>query len=156
MVQTSLLECAVTMPTTTTTTTAARLDDAIEQSRFVLAGTLGGDTDAHRQLLSDREDVTLANPFGLARGPDAVSEAMLRARDHFSDVEVVGVQPVAKYVTDELACVVEVELYRARIEEDDDFTVFGLRVTNVFRAEDGRFRLVHRHTDLMPAPTDHS
>jgi hypothetical protein len=145
------MECAVTVPTTST-----RLDEAIERSRFVLAGTLDGDADAHRQLLSDRDDVTLANPFGLARGAAAVSEAMLRARDHFSEVEVVGVQPVAKYVSDDLACIVEVELYRARIDEDDNYTVFGLRVTNVFRAEDGRFRLVHRHTDLVPDATDHS
>jgi hypothetical protein len=138
----------LTMPMT-------RLDEAIEQSRFVLAGTLGGDADAHLALLSERDDVTLANPFGLARGRAAVSEALLGARNHFSAVEVVGVQPVAKYVGDDLACVVEVELYRAKVGEDDDFTVFGVRVTNVFRLEDGRFRLVHRHTDLVPDPQLH-
>ena len=139
----------------TMTVTRTPLDEAIEQSRFVLAGTLGGDADAHLELLSEREDVTLANPFGLARGRAAVSEGLLRARNYFSDVEVVGVQPVAKYVGDDLACVVEVELYRAKVDEDDDYNVFGVRVTNVFRFEDGRFRLVHRHTDLVPDPPLH-
>jgi ketosteroid isomerase-like protein len=139
----------------TMTMTRTPLDEAIEQSRFVLAGTLGGDADAHLELLSERDDVTLANPFGLACGRAAVSEALLHARNYFSDVEVVGVQPVAKYVSDDLACVVEVELYRAKVDEDDDYSVFGIRVTNVFRLEDGRFRLVHRHTDLVPDPPLH-
>ncbi|HZP30845.1 MAG TPA: nuclear transport factor 2 family protein [Acidimicrobiia bacterium] len=128
------------MPTTT------ELDEAIERSHRALRDALGGDPEGYRGVLSDRDDVTLANPSGLfARGPEAVSEALAGAGETYPEAELLGFDPVARYVTDDLACVVEVELYRARVETGDAFAVLGLRATTVFRFEDGHFHLVHRH-----------
>jgi hypothetical protein len=130
-----------------------QLDVAIEQSHTAVAATLAGDLDAYRRVCTDHDDVTLGRPFGLfARGHEAVSEA-LTAGLHVRDAEIVGVQPVARYVSDTLACLVEVELYRGRVGATDDYAVFALRVTSVFRVEDGRFLLVHRHADPVQTPS---
>ena len=40
------------------------LDSAIEQSHAALAAILKGDPSVYKALYSDRDDVTLGNPFG--------------------------------------------------------------------------------------------
>ena len=51
-----------------------------------------------------------------------------------------------------LACVVEVERFRARVGEADDLASVALRVTSVFRREQGAWRLAHRHADPITTP----
>jgi ketosteroid isomerase-like protein len=54
---------------------------------------------------------------------------------------------VAKHVTPELAYTVEVERYQAKVGGREDITPVALRVTSVFRPEDGTWKVVHRHAD---------
>ena len=79
-------------------------DQVIEPYHLALGKIMNGDTDGYKQLYSHREDVTLANPFEPpARGREQVVATMGRAASHFRDGEIVGFEPVAKYVTPELA-----------------------------------------------------
>jgi hypothetical protein len=56
------------------------LDSAIEQSHAALAAILKGDPSVYKTLYSDRDDVTLGNPFGpYARGRRKVEETLDRA-----------------------------------------------------------------------------
>jgi hypothetical protein len=41
------------------------LDDVIEQYHLALGGFMRGDHEPTRRLYSERDDVTLGNPFGL-------------------------------------------------------------------------------------------
>jgi ketosteroid isomerase-like protein len=59
---------------------------------------------------------------------------------------------VAKYVTPELAYIVEVERMQAKVEGREDVTPIAVRVTTIFRPEDGTWRVVHRHADPITAP----
>jgi transposase len=52
----------------------------------------------------------------------------------------------------DLACVVEVERFRARVGESTDLSPVSLRVTSLFRLERGEWRPAHRHADLITAP----
>ena len=52
--------------------------------------------------------------------------------------EIVGFENVAKYLTSELACIVEMERYRAKVGGGEDISPVTLRVTSVLRPEDGR------------------
>ncbi len=54
---------------------------------------------------------------------------------------------VAKYVTPELAYLVEVERFKARVGGREDVTPFALRATMIFRPEEGEWKVVHRHAD---------
>jgi ketosteroid isomerase-like protein len=40
-----------------------------------------------------------------------------------------------------------VENYRAKVGGSDEFSPAGLRVTSIFRPEDGTWKVVHRHAD---------
>ena len=112
-----------------------------------------GDAAAYKALWSRRDDVTLANPFGPpVRGWGAVSETLDGAAAKYRDGEPVGFENVTTVVTDELAYTVEIERYRARVGGAEELSPVALRVTTVFRREDGVWRVVHRHGDPITTP----
>jgi ketosteroid isomerase-like protein len=65
---------------------------------------------------------------------------------------MVAFENVAKYVTPELAYVVWLERAKAKIGGGEDITPFALRVTMIFRPEEGTWKVVHRHADPITAP----
>jgi ketosteroid isomerase-like protein len=124
------------------------LESAIERSQLAVSEILKGNPEPFEVLFSHREDVTLGNPFGpFARGRQRVAETLAGAASHYREGEIVGFEPIARHVTDDLACIVEVERFRAKVGGSDDLATIGLRVTSIFRPEDGTWKLVHRHAD---------
>jgi ketosteroid isomerase-like protein len=112
-----------------------------------------GNPEVYKELYSRSDDVTLSNPFGPpALGWSAVSETLDGAADNYRDGEVVGFENVSTVVTHELAYTVEIESYRARVGGASELTPVALRVTTVFRREDGTWKVTHRHADPITAP----
>jgi ketosteroid isomerase-like protein len=102
-----------------------------------------------KDLFSHTEDVTLANPYGPpVRGFDEVAKAVEHAASLHSDGTFVEWQIVAKYVTAELAYVVQIERAEAKIGAREEITTpYAVRATMIFRPEDGEWKVVHRHAD---------
>ena len=124
------------------------LDQVIERSHLALGEIVNGNPEPLKEMYSHRQDVSLANPFGPpVRGWDEAARTMERAASNYRDGEIVGFENVAKYVTSELAYIVEVERYQARVGGGEDITPMALRVTSIFRPEDGTWKIVHRHAD---------
>ena len=123
------------------------LDRVIEQYHQALDEFSRGNPDPVKNFYSGRDDVAIANPFfPLTRGREQVVERLERSVQNFSDGEV-GFQNVAKWVSDELACIVELEEWKTKVGGREDVTPFTLRVTTLFRAEGGGWKAVHRHAD---------
>jgi len=100
-----------------------------------------------------RKDVTLGNPFGAyVRGRQKVGATLADAASHYRDGEVTGVELIANYVSDDLACIVEVERARVKVDGAEELVQAALRVTSVFRLEQGAWKLVHRHADPITTP----
>src|SRR5215203_442862 len=128
------------------------LDELVEQYHLALGEILKGDAEPLKSMYSHREDVSLANPFGPpVRGWEQAAARMERAASQYRDGEIVGFENVAKHVTPELACIVEVERYQAKVGGREDITPVAVRVTSVFRREDGTWKVVHRHADPITA-----
>lgn len=107
-----------------------------------------GNPEVYKEVYSHRDDVTLANPFGpTARGWHEVSARVEAAAKHYRNGEVVGFENLSTVITPDLAYTVEVERYRARVGGAEGLTSVSLRVTTVFRREDGVWKVVHRHAD---------
>jgi ketosteroid isomerase-like protein len=103
-----------------------------------------------KRLFSHREDVSLANPLGPpARGWEQVSKTLEDAASHFRDGEATGFETVVKYVTPELAYHVEMERYQVKLGGMEDFAPSALRVTMIFRPEEGEWKVAHRHADAI-------
>jgi ketosteroid isomerase-like protein len=129
------------------------LDQVIERSHLALGEIVNGDPEPLKEMYSHRDDVSLANPFGPpVRGWDEAARTMERAATNYRDGEIVSFENVAKFVTAELACIVEVERYRAKVGGSEDITPVTLRVTSILRPEDGTWKIVHRHADPITTP----
>src|SRR5918993_4337598 len=124
------------------------VDQLIEQFHLASDEFLKGNPEPVNKLWSCRDDVTLANPFGPpVHGWDEVAKVGKRAASQVRDGQLVSVEIVEKLVTSELAYVVEVEHPEAKIGGSKDITPFALRVTMIFRPEDGGWKIVHWHGD---------
>src|SRR5215211_4415964 len=129
------------------------VDELIEQFHLASDEFLKGNPEPVNKLRSRREDVTLANPYGPpVRGWDEVAKVTEHAASPVRDGELVSVEIVAKHVNAELAYAVEIERPKAKIGGSEDITPFALRVTMIFRPEDGVWKIVHRHADPIATP----
>jgi ketosteroid isomerase-like protein len=129
------------------------LDELMDQYVRAADAFSRGNPDLVKELYSGADDVTLANPFGPARrGREEVLRALDYASSRMSDGQVAGFDELARYTSDELATILTVEHWRARIGERDAVEPFDLRVTTTFRRERGGWKIVHRHAD--PISTD--
>ncbi len=100
------------------------------------------------ELFSHREDATLNNPLSPpAHGWEQVASTMERAASQFRDGEIVAFETIEKHVTPEFAYVVRVERATAKVGGSEDVAPIALRVTMIFRPEDGEWKIVHRHAD---------
>lgn len=129
------------------------LETAMQQSHDAVAGIFRGDAAPAKALFSERDDVTLGNPFGpYACGRTQVEQTLDRAAANYRDGELTGAELIASYVSADLACVVEVERGRAKVGGGKDLLPLALRVTSLFRLESGTWKLVHRHADPITTP----
>ncbi len=74
------------------------------------------------------------------------------AAKNFRDGEVVGFENFSTVIASDLAYTVEIESYRARVGGAKDISPVSVRVTTVFRHEDGAWKVTHRHADPITAP----
>ena len=120
----------------------------LQQYHRALDAFFGGDTAPAKQLYSHGEDATLANPFGpVASGWAQVEATMDRAAANYRDGRASGFETIATCVTSELAYLVEIEWFEAKVGGRDDIASGALRVTSILRPEDGAWKVVHRHAD---------
>jgi ketosteroid isomerase-like protein len=120
----------------------------LEEYHRALEELINGNPDVYKSMFSQREDVSLGNPFGpFGRGRAAVEQRLERAASNYRDGELTAFDLISKYETPELAYLVEVERYRAKVGGREEPAPVALRVTTVFRPEDGTWKVVHRHAD---------
>ena len=107
-----------------------------------------GNPDVYKALWSRRDDVTLANPFGPpVQGWEEVSARLDLAASKYRDGQDYEYENVSAVVTPELAYTVEIERFRACVGGSNELKPVAVRVTTVFRREDGTWKVTHRHGD---------
>jgi ketosteroid isomerase-like protein len=128
------------------------LEQVVEQYHRALGAFMRGDYEPAKRLFSEQDDVTLGNPFGpFARGLTQVVETMKRAASNYRDGDAIGFDTISKYVTPGLAYIVEVERLESKVGGRKDVSPVYLRVTSIFRHEEGGWKLIHRHADPITA-----
>ncbi len=122
-------------------------DAMIDETRRALDQFVRGDPEPMLSRFSRRDDVTLANPLGPPRrGRGEVDEASRSAAAHFRD-GTCRYETVSKVVTSELAYILEIERFEAKLDGRDEVSAGSLRVTMIFRREGDDWKIVHRHAD---------
>ena len=129
------------------------LGQYIEQYHRALDAFVQGNPEPVKRLFSRRDDVTLANPLGPpVRGWSQVAEAIDRAASQVREGESVLFEIISEYATEDLAYNLELEKVRVKTVGTDEFGDISLRVTTIYRREDGEWKIVHRHADPITAP----
>jgi ketosteroid isomerase-like protein len=126
------------------------LQQIIEQYHRAEIAFQNGDAQPFKDICSHADDVTIVGGMGgVEKGWAQVEKryewaASRFARDNDSEPQSEIVSPVA---THEMAYMVEIERSTARMAGSTEPQQLTLRVTSVFRREDGQWKLVHRHAD---------
>jgi ketosteroid isomerase-like protein len=127
---------------------ASDLTKIIEQSHLALDRFVKGDPEPLKDLYSRRDDVIIANPFGPpAKGWEIAATTMERAATNYQDGEATGFERISEYATADLGYIIEIERFRSKIGGGDKLVPIALRVTTIYRREDGTWRIVLRHAD---------
>jgi ketosteroid isomerase-like protein len=125
-------------------------DDILSTTNAANVAFMNGDFSGYDKLYTKAADLSVFGPFG---GAAAVGAQTLRsvgpaiAKQFKSGTSVI--EPVCSYRSGDLFVSVHIErqsvVFVGR-EAPQDWT---LRVTQVYRREDGAWRVVHRHVDPM-------
>jgi ketosteroid isomerase-like protein len=112
-----------------------------------------GDAAPRFAIWSRTEPVTVLGAWTSGTGYVEVSEIFRRLEGTFSDCTSYSHDVVAADVIGDMAYTVGHEHTRASV--DGEPRQYTLRVTQVYRREDGEWRVAHRHADALP-PTEGS
>jgi ketosteroid isomerase-like protein len=108
-----------------------------------------GDVEPRLALWSRTDPVTVFGARVSGTGWDDVSALFQTVASWFSDSTEFNFEVVAAGASGDLAYTVGYEHNRVKVEGQP--RTYSLRVTHVYRREDGQWRIVHRHGDIPPA-----
>lgn len=111
-----------------------------------------GDAGPRLALWSRAEPVTLFGAWVSKSGWEEVSGTFGWLASRFADCSAYEVELVAAGASGDLAYTVAYEHTTASVEGRPP-EAYTLRVTHVYRREDGMWRVVHRHGDPVPDET---
>ena len=129
---------------------------AVEAVYATFAAFGAGDAAPFAALWSRRDDVTIFGAFGAyERGWAAVRPRLDWAASRFAaDNPTVRYEPLAAGSSGDLGYAVGLERAEGqRLAGQDAVSAGVLRVTHLFRREEGRWKLIHRHADPITART---
>lgn len=125
------------------------LADVLPHQMKAERALLDGDVEPWAAVWSDRDPVTL---FGAATRVRTGREELLRVfrwlASRFSDPTDHRFEGVAAGTSGDLAYAAGFEHKTVRVEGKE--VTYTLRVTHVYRREDGEWKIVHRHGDYPP------
>ncbi len=125
-------------------------DQAVERYHQALAEFTEGNPKPVIALWSQRDDASLAGGFGgFTYGAEQVAKNIAFASAQFAGQ--ISFKTLAKYAAEDLAYLVEVERYEAKLSGSEEKSIDTIRVTTVFRREDGIWKALHRHGDPLSA-----
>jgi ketosteroid isomerase-like protein len=106
-----------------------------------------GDAEPRLAIWSRQDPVTVLGAWKSATGPEEVSDLFTQLETTFSDCTSYSHEIVAADVIGDLAYTVGYEHTQASI--DGEPRTYTLRATQIYRREDGEWKVVHRHADPM-------
>jgi ketosteroid isomerase-like protein len=124
------------------------LRDMLDRTMAALGHLVNGDAQPYLALWSHADDVTVMGGFGsYERGWERVHQNTLFAASRFRGGSLSSVEAMAAGESGDLAYAVWIERGQVRVEGRDEHGPLAVRVTHIFRREEGAWRIIHRHGD---------
>jgi ketosteroid isomerase-like protein len=135
------------------------LDEFVPRQEAADRALHDGDPEPRRQLWSSQDPVTVLGAFGVAAvGSEEVNRTFDWIGSVFTGCESFRLEVIAAGVSGDLAYTVGYE-HSVASRGDEPARPNRLRVTHVYRREDGEWKIVHRHGDGLeseppPSPSE--
>ncbi len=116
---------------------------------------MNGDPRLWKEHASKRDDVTIVGGWGAyERGWKEVEPRYEWAAARFKESGAkANIEYVSSFASGDLAYTVSIERATVRIGDQPQAAPMTLRVTHIFRKEDGAWKLIHRHADPLMGKT---
>ena len=134
------------------TQTEQFLAEMLPKQRAAERAIHDGDVEPRLALWTRSDPVTLFGAVLTASGWAKVEPAFKTVASWFSDPVEYEFEVIAAGASGDLAYTVGYEHNRTTVNGQP--RAYTLRVTHVYRREDGKWRIVHRHADYPPAHDD--
>ena len=134
------------------TETQRFLDEMVPRQRAAEQAIHNGDAEPRLALWSRADPVTVFGAKLSSSGWPDVEQMFRKVASWFSDSEAYEFEVIAAGASGDLAYTIGYEHNQVKV--DGRPRTYTLRVTHVYRREDGRWRIVHRHADVPPADED--
>ena len=110
---------------------------------------MAGDATPTKALWSHADDVTIMGGLGAyEKGWEQVGPRLDWAAAHFQGANLT-IEPLAMGMSGDLAYTIDIERSQVRVAGRDEFSPMALRVTYLFRREEGSWKIIHRHADAI-------
>jgi ketosteroid isomerase-like protein len=130
------------------------LHEIVDSTVAALNCLVAGDPEPFKALYSHEPDVTVFGGFGAyERGWDQVGSNVDWAASRFRGGQL-RVESLAMGASGDLAYTVWIERGEVRVAGRDDYAPLVVRVTHIFRRENGAWKLIHRHGDPVVEKTE--
>ena len=107
-----------------------------------------GDAEPRRAIWSRNDPVTVLGAWKSATGPREVSDLFGELEATFSNCTSYSNEIIAAEVIGDMAYTAGYEHTQASINGEP--RTYSLRATQVYRREDGEWKVAHRHADTVP------
>jgi ketosteroid isomerase-like protein len=132
---------------------AESFEDFMRRREAASNDYIAGDPAALQALLTQTDPATFLPPSGaVVDGASAAEEAQVGGAGAFGPGSTGHFEVLNSGASGDLAFWTGRQVARMDIKGQDDPVDMVLRTTEVFRLEDGEWKLVHRHADLAPPP----
>ena len=135
-------------------TEASSISQMFKQVEAAGVPFLTGDAAPIIALWSQADDVTIFGGSGTyAQGWHAVQPRLEWAAAHFRGGRGT-LEPLAMGESGDLAYTIYIERGEMQAEGSEELRPFALRITQIYRREDGDWKIIHRHADPIMQPTE--
>jgi ketosteroid isomerase-like protein len=125
-------------------------NEVVKKYNDAMSDFFNGDPEPINNLYSDSDQISLAQLSGSTIiGRKQVTETVCRNATKYREARATTFQTLTQYVANEFAYIVQIEQTNVKIDGKNEAMPLALRVTSIFRQEDSRWRLLHRHVDSI-------
>lgn len=131
-------------------------NQTLQQERTANEHFLAGDAAPEKALWSHADDVTICGGWGAyEKGWEQVGPRLDWAAARFLEGDTMS-EMLAVGMSGDLAYTVWLDRGRVRVAGRDEFSPMALRVTHIYRREEGTWKIIHRHADPITDKTEAS
>jgi ketosteroid isomerase-like protein len=129
--------------------TIEELRPTLDQVEAALRQFVLGDATAYQACWSQADDITILGGWGAyERGWEQVGPRLEWAAARYRG-GTLTCEALAQGVSGDLAYTVWLEKQRARLVGQNEDQLIILRVTHLYRREEGKWKVIHRHADAI-------